>query len=1215
MTSNIIQWNINGFYSKYEELQLIIKDYNPIIICLQETNFNNKSNPTLHHFNIFTKNRNSHIRSSGGVAILVNNNFPSEEITIHTDLEAIVISVTLPHITLTLCNIYIPNQKDFNLNDIEHIIKQLPNNFIILGDFNSHSKTWGSYKTDPRGKIIEELLLNDNLIILNNGQPTRINPSNGHQSAIDLSISNASLSHKLEWSTLPDIYSSDHIPLKISITLPLDKSHLDYPLMWKIKKANWDLFTSLMEEHTHSLPSPSRLNINTAVTKFTSLIQDTAKITIGTTPNKSHRPKVPWWNEDIKKSIQEKNRALKTFQTTKTQENFITLKKCKARTRFLVKNSKASSWKNFVSNIHNQTDPSTVWKKIKSLKGTNRHNSINLIIDSKFTTTPKSVANCLGLSFQKNASHTNYDPDFLTHSQHYINPVNTIDPQDIYQTSLNSPIKNDELEDALTNCKSKSPGPDGIPYSFIKNLPKNSKNYLLGIYNIMWENNIFPDSWKHGFVIPILKPNKNKFLAESYRPICLLNTLCKLLEKIINRRLTWFLEKFDHLTNVQNGFRRNRSTINNLLTIKNEVRKSLINKQKLGMISFDIAKAYDTAWRPRIIDKLNRIIAKGNMLDFISNFLKHRTFQVKTPNTLSDIFSQENGVPQGSTISVTLFLIAINDISEEITLPNIPLLYADDFTIICRSSNIISIQYALQEATNKLMLWSKTSGFRFSPQKTSLIVFNLKRNRNKVQINFGDHIIKNQSKVKILGITFDYKVSWIPHILNLKNETSSRLNIIKTLAHTSWGAQSQTLLKLHKALILSKIDYGAPIFSTAKPSHLKILEPIHNSGTRLSIGAFRSSPIKSILNVAGIPPLAVRWKEQTAKLAARISRLPSALTYQPKHIFHNYFKKYDLENLIHLEILQHPPWQFSMNINLNLHRFPKNSTCPNTYRNLFNENSIHVQPQTHIYTDASRNEDCVGMAIVCNETTIQWKLSKNCSIYTAEALAILKAIEYSISNIDDNKITIFSDSLSTLDSIQNIFSPSDIARKIQNTHIKAQQAGKKITYTWIPGHCNIIGNEQADKAAKLAHSSPYALTLPFFSFNDIKRVIEEDTFFQCQKEWNEMSTKLNEVKKSIQPFIFPINTTRKQETSINRLRIGHTFLTHAHLMKNEDPPLCTCCGVLLTVKHILTECRIYDMERKHLLISDHLAEILNPEPINVSKLIQFLSETNLLNKL
>ena len=304
-----------------------------------------------------------------------------------------------------------------------------------------------------------------------------------------------------------------------------------------------------------------------------------------------------------------------------------------------------------------------------------------------------------------------------------------------------------------------------------------------------------------------------------------------------------------------------------------------------------------------------------------------------------------------------------------------------------------------------------------------------------------------------------------------------------------------------------------------------------------------------------------------------------------------------------------------MNINIDLHQFPKNSTCPHIFKNAFRDFCSHTYPQTHIYTDASIIEGRVGMAIICDETTIQWKLSDKCSIYTAETLAILKAIEFIISEINDNNITIFSDSLSALTSLQNLYSPSDIVRKIQNTHYIAKQQDKNITYSWIPGHCNIDGNELADTAAKLAHTSPNSLSLPFFSLNDIKRVIEKDTLLHCQKEWNEMSTKLNEIKRTILPYPPPDNISRKLETSINRLRIGHTHLTHSHLIKKEDPPVCTCCGTPLTVKHILTECKVYDKERRLYQISNHLAEALNPDPNNIHKIIQFLKQTNLINKL
>ncbi|XP_029344845.1 ribonuclease H1-like [Acyrthosiphon pisum] len=136
------------------------------------------------------------------------------------------------------------------------------------------------------------------------------------------------------------------------------------------------------------------------------------------------------------------------------------------------------------------------------------------------------------------------------------------------------------------------------------------------------------------------------------------------------------------------------------------------------------------------------------------------------------------------------------------------------------------------------------------------------------------------------------------------------------------------------------------------------------------------------------------------------------------------------------------------------------------------------QQHALIYTDASIVENRVGMAIIHGDTHIQWKLSNKCSIYTAEALAILKAIEFATNKVEANQIIILSDSLSSLMSIQNHWKPTDLARKILNAHTTASFAGKQISYMWIPGHCNIEGNELADKAAKQAHLANNPLTSP-----------------------------------------------------------------------------------------------------------------------------------------
>jgi len=267
------------------------------------------------------------------------------------------------------------------------------------------------------------------------------------------------------------------------------------------------------------------------------------------------------------------------------------------------------------------------------------------------------------------------------------------------------------METALRKCLSKSPGPDSIPYCFIINLVKTVKQFLLDVFNNIWHSGIITKEWKKGIIIPIPKPGKNKHSTEGYRPITLLNTMTKIMEKIINTRLIWFLEKNEILSKEQSGFRHARSTMDNLITIKTEIENTFKYKQILGMISLDITKAYDSVWRHRVLTILSKILTNGNMFKYITNFLKERQFQAKVSNTLSNTYYQENGIPQGSSLAVTLFLLAINDIVETIQFPVKANLFADDFNILCRSNNLKTVQEFLQKSADSLTNSSKKNRF------------------------------------------------------------------------------------------------------------------------------------------------------------------------------------------------------------------------------------------------------------------------------------------------------------------------------------------------------------------------------------------------------------------------------------------------------------------------------------------------------------------------
>lgn len=118
----ILQWNLNGFYKKLDELKLLISEHDPVIICLQETNFNNFNKAKLKNYNEYYINKVDCLRDSGGAAIYIKKDYPSKAINKTSNLEVIVATVKLNDFELNICNIYLPNQHKFEKNDIENII-------------------------------------------------------------------------------------------------------------------------------------------------------------------------------------------------------------------------------------------------------------------------------------------------------------------------------------------------------------------------------------------------------------------------------------------------------------------------------------------------------------------------------------------------------------------------------------------------------------------------------------------------------------------------------------------------------------------------------------------------------------------------------------------------------------------------------------------------------------------------------------------------------------------------------------------------------------------------------------------------------------------------------------------------------------------------------------------------------------------------------------
>ena len=158
-----------------------------------------------------------------------------------------------------------------------------------------------------------------------------------------------------------------------------------------------------------------------------------------------------------------------------------------------------------------------------------------------------------------------------------------------------------------------------------------------------------------------------------------------------------------------------------------------------------------------------------------------------------------------------------------------------------------TIERQLQQNLNKIENWATSNVLKFSKSKTQCVHFcQLRKQSDDPVLHLYGSPIPVVEESKFLGILFDRKLSFIPHIKYLKAKCLKALNLLKVLSHTSWGADRYTLLKLYRSLVRSKLDYGCIIYGSARKSYLQMLDPIHNQGLRLALGAFRTSPVVSM---------------------------------------------------------------------------------------------------------------------------------------------------------------------------------------------------------------------------------------------------------------------------------------------------------------------------------------------------------------------------------
>ena len=172
-------------------------------------------------------------------------------------------------------------------------------------------------------------------------------------------------------------------------------------------------------------------------------------------------------------------------------------------------------------------------------------------------------------------------------------------------------------------------------------LPERNKFMLLKLINKSRETGELRTTWKESTIIPLLKPNKDAQEPKSYRPISLTSAICKTMETMVNNRLLKKLN--DKLEDTQFGFRKGRSTLDQLVRLANVIRTARLRKRNVLAIFLDLEKAFDLMWRSGVILKLAEYGLKGRTLRWIRDFLTDRKIRVKIEDKYAEFQEQENG--------------------------------------------------------------------------------------------------------------------------------------------------------------------------------------------------------------------------------------------------------------------------------------------------------------------------------------------------------------------------------------------------------------------------------------------------------------------------------------------------------------------------------------------------------------------------------------------
>ena len=373
----------------------------------------------------------------------------------------------------------------------------------------------------------------------------------------------------------------------------------------------------------------------------------------------------------------------------------------------------------------------------------------------------------------------------------------------------------------------KSSGPDEISPKILKlSLPYIVES-LTYIYNLCIQHNTFPSEFKYAKVVPLPKCKETDDI-NNYRPISLLSSLSKPLEKYVHQHLCKYLNQNQLLYSLQSGFRPGHSCHTAVTRIVDtwldNINKSLIT----GAVFLDLRKAFDLVNHEILLTKLNLYLKNSPALDFFRSYLTQRKQVVHVNGSHSLPGVVKHGVPQGSVLGPLLFCVFINDLPLSISNAKIQCdLFADDATLHSSDKCAQTIESCLQIGLDDVATWCDNNKMTLNPTKTECTIITTRQKHQLSDLSLNLQIkgeaIQKVKQHRLLGVAVDNQLRWQIHIDDVCKSVARNaylLSRIKTITTTD------AKKIFYNAHIKSKLDYVSTVWDGAGEVHLKRLNSL-----------------------------------------------------------------------------------------------------------------------------------------------------------------------------------------------------------------------------------------------------------------------------------------------------------------------------------------------------------------------------------------------------